>query len=277
MRDHQSSARHHRAEADKLEQQMKNSGADKPSKNAAKELKAELEAKGAAKASPEIKHKHPAFTMKDKAGNMQFHDYETGAMLDNYQGAFHPNGIVSETMHTWIDEDGNRAYGAQDPKVKKLIDGVHKVGMDLLDNDAVKEHHENIKNKLRGLKDNPTAKAAAQVAGDLKLIADNATQGQHKVGDTVQNVINGGDEKTVKYDSHDLYVKELGEIHKHLFDQGYQPYRHPGRSSFGDVSGEPGVKWSQKQYRKGLHYINVRHTGRASRGENEITITRHNI
>lgn len=62
----------------------------------------------------------------------------------------------------------------QSEKHQQLIDGVHKVGNDLLNNPMLAEHHENIKNKLQGLKANPTAKAAAQVAGDLKLIAGKA-------------------------------------------------------------------------------------------------------
>lgn len=66
---------------------------------------------------------------------------------------------------------------------KQLIDGVYKVGNDLLNNPMLAEHHDNIRRKLEGLKANPDAKSAAQVAGDLKLIVDKAAP--HRIGDTV--------------------------------------------------------------------------------------------
>lgn len=68
-------------------------------------------------------------------------------------------------------------------KKQALLDGVHKVGNDLLNNPMLAEHHDNIRRKLEGLKANPDAKSAAQVAGDLKLIASKAAS--HRIGDTV--------------------------------------------------------------------------------------------
>ena len=65
-------------------------------------------------------------------------------------------------------------HGDAYEKHMKLIDGVHKVGNDLLNNPMMAAHHDNIRRKLEGLKTNPTAKYAAQVAGDLKLMAEKA-------------------------------------------------------------------------------------------------------
>lgn len=81
---------------------------------------------------------------------------------------------------------------------KTLIDGVHKVGNDLLNNPMLAEHHGNITRKLEGLKNTPTAKAAAQVAGDLKLIAEKAkpattTMTEADAGTHLKNVANAND------------------------------------------------------------------------------------
>lgn len=84
----------------------------------------------------------------------------------------------------------------QQAKHQQLIDGVHKVGNDLLNNPMLAEHHENIKNTLQGLKANPTAKAAAQVAGDLKLIAGKAEKEA-----AYQRSSSRADELTIKADA----------------------------------------------------------------------------
>lgn len=121
-------------------------------------------------------------------GKFKFRDWETGDEVPNYEGEytfFSKDGGKSQ-MHTWMDEEtGERAHSAltkeewhkkfgQAEKHQALIDGVHKVGNDLLQNPMMAAHHDNIRRKLEGLKANPTAKYAAQVAGDLKLMAEKA-------------------------------------------------------------------------------------------------------
>lgn len=88
-----------------------------------------------------------------------------------------PKGHPANKFHTKMaDHHSELAYKGEveEDKHQALIDGVHKVGNDLLNNPMLAEHHDSIKRKLEGLKNTPTAKAAAQVAGDMQLIAKKA-------------------------------------------------------------------------------------------------------
>lgn len=76
-----------------------------------------------------------------------------------------------------------KKYPADDSKqktVQALVDGIETVSGTMLKNPALKEHHTAIARKVSALKANPSAKAAHQVASDLKLIIESAQKGVKK-------------------------------------------------------------------------------------------------
>lgn len=115
-------------------------------------------------------------------GKFRFRDWESGEEVPNYEGeyTYFPKDGGKSQMHTWIDkETGERAHSAltkdewykkfgQAEKHQQLLDGVHKVGNDLLNNPMMAAHHGEIKTMLQQLKDNPHPKHAKAVASQMK-------------------------------------------------------------------------------------------------------------
>jgi hypothetical protein len=60
------------------------------------------------------------------------------------------------------------ADSRQSPAKQQLLDGVHKVGNDLLQNPMMEKHHDTIRTMLGELKANPHPKHAAAVASQMK-------------------------------------------------------------------------------------------------------------
>lgn len=132
------------------------------------------------------------------------------------------------------------------PEVTKLIEKVEKAAKGLLANPAVAEYHQNIENKLAGLRQHPTAQAALQVVNDLKLIAEKAKQaaagptaekgadGKYIIPPSLRNAMSGMRPESDRYDSpstndreKNTYYVELDRYRRHDMGDGEDGWMEP--------------------------------------------------